>query len=1079
MKNIYLAYLGFFVVSFFAQAQQHLPGGVPGAEIWYKATHDDLQNNEYNDFSGNRVLISPCTDKKFTEGLFNFNPSIAETFCLKYDAPLEEATRHDLFIVSEPVNEEESYRHISTVFNDYVPYPIVDSLSRNTYIIETKQGYASSLVGEFNQHQLANVHFYSWSNYDSDKKFKSYGQVGESSFLIGPHTPFPKLEDGVEFDGLFPEYISFDRQLTDNERNRVESYLAIKYGITLDGNRSYRNSSNKVVWDKQNNDLFGNNIFGIGRDDISGLNQLQCESAHNRDYLVAATVNIEKTNAEVQANINIANNNFLMFGDTGESGVRDPNKQNLRLLERVWLTQITGEFLREIPIHFRLYLYNEFDPYIGEIEGGDLVLWMLHDRHVDNSYVSEFDNGNVDYYKPVDIDFGSGYAHYKGEIVRFDKDHNFFDQYTFAVGPEIIIQVRYLQWQCVGDCFEVEIVVIGGEPEYDVELTNEEGDVEKIKFSHQEKGEGEGQASKFIYKAEVCGNQEYTVKVYDQNGAEAEYSFYVEERNHTLDLGPDQNLTAQQTSVLLDAGQGIDDPDATYQWFFNDKQIYHTGSTLDADQPGKYCVVVTTSDMSCQLRDCINITNHFECSINSGSGCSEGENFIEIDVDGGIPPYTTNISGNGLNFNHAHNGNTVITDLPYNLGEGSYTVTVTDSLGATCHREVTFQEGGSWGDLGPDQTLSSTQPTISLDGTIPFGNNPAYTYQWFRNGIPLSSTAPQLTVSIPGNYQLTVTFPDGCEGKAAVTIYYDIEGSILQNSDCDEASNTLEVLIDYGIPPYTIEIKEHPSGTVYHTEYPVMGSYTISGIPYGDYTVTVTDDYGGFLYQQLSFVGLQLNIHKQLADICTNCTGHCTYIDDYCSNEIPLMFQYGGGPCSYFTLDASSLNGTQNISYEWFMYGSSLGVYTPDLSFGPSYEICYGSSVPNYDSQYSCSGGLPIYTIVITDNLTGCSLSQSFSLRAWCPILDETQPRPSGTSLTTKVYPNPSDPNATFYYEVSSEEPFDGTVKIYDLTGSLIRQKDIQGKSSYTLPFDLLASGVYLICTRTGDTLTTDKIIIE
>src|SRR5690606_38852289 len=105
-------------------------------------------------------------------------------------------------------------------------------------------------------------------------------------------------------DGLFPEYISFDRQLTDNERNRVESYLAIKYGITLDGNRSYRNSSNKVVWDKQNNDLFGNNIFGIGRDDISGLNQLQCESAHNRDYLVAATVNIEKTNAKVQANIN-------------------------------------------------------------------------------------------------------------------------------------------------------------------------------------------------------------------------------------------------------------------------------------------------------------------------------------------------------------------------------------------------------------------------------------------------------------------------------------------------------------------------------------------------------------------------------------------------------------------------------------------------------------------------------------------------------------------------------------------------------------------------------------------------------
>lgn len=1060
-------------------AQHHYPGGVPGAEVWYMATHDDLQNGEYNDYSGNDVTIRPCTDEQFAKGLFNFNPSIAETFCLQYHAPLEEALTHNVFMVSEPLDEEYSYSHINTRFNHSVPSNLRDSLSRNTYVLETKQGYASRLTTSFNQHQRANVHFYSWSNYDSDKKFKSYGQIGETEYHLGKHFPFPYLDDGQDFEGLFPEYISFDRALTDNERNRVESYLALKYGITLDANRSYKNSQNKVFWDKQNNALFGNNIFGIGRDDLSGLNQLQCESAHNRDYLVAGTLEIQQTNAEAQEHNEIANHEFLVFGDTGGEGLSDPNEQNLQLLEKVWLAQVTGEEIRDVPIHFRLSLNNEFDPYIGDIEGEVLVVWMLHDRYVDNSYVSDFDNGNVDYYKPIDIEFtptGEAYAHYRAEVVRFDGDHNFFDQYTFAVGPEIIIQVRYMQWQCEGECYGVEVVVIGGEPGYEVVLVDENGEETGLDLSHEEEGDGEEQATKFIYPAEVCGDQEYTVYVHDANGTYAEYTFYVEAQNHTLDLGPDQNLDANQTSVLIDAGQGIDDPNATYVWYYNEEQIYHTGSTLDADLPGQYCVVVTTSDMTCQLEDCIIITNNFECNINSGSGCDEGENYIEVEVLGGVPPYTTHVIGNGMDFKHTHNGNTIITDLPYTYEDISYWVTVTDSLGATCVTEVSFQETGSWGSLGPNQMLTISQQTISLDGTIPFGSNPDYTYQWYHNGTLLSNTNPQLTISIPGNYQVEVTFPDGCIGKAGITIGYNIEGSIDQHSGCDEASNTLDIIIDYGIPPYEVTIAEHPSGTVYYTNPNVMGSITQSGMPYGDYTVTVTDDYGGVLYQQVSFTGLQLNIHEQLQTLTPGCGWG--YNVDECGNEIPFIDTSGG--CPFITLDASTLiNTNQNVSYEWFIYGNSLGIFTPTLSFEetPYDEGCLSLNYPFYDPQHICqpqNGG--ICTVVIKDNTTGCSISQSFTFHSMCPVLNNPAPRPT---LTTKIYPNPSDPSATFYYEVSSEENFHGMVRVYDLTGSVIHEVKISGDASYTLPFSLLASGTYFICTETRGTLTTDKVIIK
>src|SRR5690606_16142758 len=90
------------------------------------------------------------------------------------------------------------------------------------------------------------------------------------------------------FYGNFPEFISFPFELSANQKNRVESYLALKYGITLYNKSSYKNSRNVVFWNSKNNQLFPNFIFGIGKDDISGLNQLQSESVHEKDYLIAS-----------------------------------------------------------------------------------------------------------------------------------------------------------------------------------------------------------------------------------------------------------------------------------------------------------------------------------------------------------------------------------------------------------------------------------------------------------------------------------------------------------------------------------------------------------------------------------------------------------------------------------------------------------------------------------------------------------------------------------------------------------------------------------------------------------------------
>ena len=74
-----------------------------------------------------------------------------------------------------------------------------------------------------------------------------------------------------------------DANLT-QERNRIQSYLGIKYGITLGTNgtsQDYVDSDGTVIWDQSVNSGYNYDIAGIGRDDASELNQKQSRSVNN------------------------------------------------------------------------------------------------------------------------------------------------------------------------------------------------------------------------------------------------------------------------------------------------------------------------------------------------------------------------------------------------------------------------------------------------------------------------------------------------------------------------------------------------------------------------------------------------------------------------------------------------------------------------------------------------------------------------------------------------------------------------------------------------------------------------------
>ncbi len=123
-------------------------------------------------------------------------------------------------------------------------------------------------------------------------------------------------------DGRLVEIITFSSRKNDaTERNRIDSYLAVKYGITLGTNgtsRDYVASDNSLFWDVSANTGYNFDIAGIGRDDGSDLNQKQSKSVNNGSIVAMALDNIELTN-NLNPNSFSTDNEFLVWGNNGQN----------------------------------------------------------------------------------------------------------------------------------------------------------------------------------------------------------------------------------------------------------------------------------------------------------------------------------------------------------------------------------------------------------------------------------------------------------------------------------------------------------------------------------------------------------------------------------------------------------------------------------------------------------------------------------------------------------------------------------------------------------------------------------------
>lgn len=198
---------------------------------------------------------------------------------------------------------------------------------------------------------------------------------GDSSMdvLIGARRNSGNTGSGYRYNGDIAEVIIYDRDLSPTERQKVESYLAIKYGVTLGSNdaywdtpsntsspfgyvgtsNDYLTSSGVTIWDGGNNAGFGYNVFGIARDDNSKLLQTKSKSVN---VIPSPILTMESEAGGLSTNLS-----FLLVGNDGGNislTTSSLPERATNILQRVWKARETTNDPGMVTLEFDLSGYS-------------------------------------------------------------------------------------------------------------------------------------------------------------------------------------------------------------------------------------------------------------------------------------------------------------------------------------------------------------------------------------------------------------------------------------------------------------------------------------------------------------------------------------------------------------------------------------------------------------------------------------------------------------------------------------------------------------------------------------------------
>lgn len=391
-----------------------------------------------------------------------------------------------------------------------------------------------------------------------------------------------KKRDKQPFKGRVLEFMVFDRALSFLERIQVQTYLSIKYGIPLqEGN--YVSAREEVLWHSADNQAFSTRVTGIGRDDVFGLYQKQSSSAvDTTGLLVIGAGSIAAANEKNTAQLN--NGDFLLWGDNGKALFTAKGQGQdslLSFLERQWLIKPTGATVQSLATELKIDL--------SLLPSDSLGYWLV----VDRSGKGNFSVDALQYLLPDSVTTDQ-VAYFRN--VHFDSDLSGSDRFSLVrAQPLLALTHQVMSPSCRNpQSGSLSFNMIGGKAPYFYSLTSKSG------FSRQWEG-----TKQVVASGLPAG--EYTLKVIDKDNNTTQRHFTLSIPDAlVVELGPDQQLTADK-DLLLDASLHIPDSvGATYAWESN-YGFRSSGAKVRISESGIYKVTVTTKE-GCAFSDQITIS---------------------------------------------------------------------------------------------------------------------------------------------------------------------------------------------------------------------------------------------------------------------------------------------------------------------------------------------------------------------------------------------------------------------------------------------------------------------------------------
>ncbi|WP_289661433.1 gliding motility-associated C-terminal domain-containing protein [Flavobacterium panacagri] len=142
------------------------------------------------------------------------------------------------------------------------------------------------------------------------------------------------------------------------------------------------------------------------------------------------------------------------------------------------------------------------------------------------------------------------------------------------------------------------------------------------------------------------------------------------------------------------------------------------------------------------------------------------------------------------------------------------------------------------------------QSTGSITVNNASGGVAPYSYYWKKNGSIYTGTSQTLTNLGFGNYEVTATDANGCQGTLTIAILQPNSGLVLTDSSKTDVScfggnnGSATVTVSGGTPGYTYSWNTNP----------VQTTATASNLTSGNYTVTITDANGCSLSESFTIM---------------------------------------------------------------------------------------------------------------------------------------------------------------------------------------------------------------------------------